>query len=126
VGQPIKVTVRPTLDPAVREFEVNRWLTGMGRGTYEKPEEAPDGSVARMILDTGDVEAVHNYGSVITVTRKRDADWEHLSDRLQTDLQNFYIYYDENRTTKAGEVEDLPMPTDDDPAGTAAAAGDDG
>jgi ribonuclease HII len=96
MGQPVEVTVKDTLDDDVRIFETNRWLTGMGSGVYARAEEAPEGSMARMILDTGDVEAVHVYGSTITVTKQRNADWDELAATLQKNLENFYIFYPEN------------------------------
>ena len=113
MGQPIVVTVKDTLDPAVRVFHTNRWLTGMGSGFFERPEDAPAGSMARMLLMTDGVEAVHIYGSSITVTRGRMAKWDDLAPRLQVALQNFYIFYPENETTKPGEVVELAAPAED-------------
>lgn len=96
MGQPIEVTVSETLDPHVRIFATNRWLTGMGSGLYESLDEAPERSMARTILETGEVAAVHVYGSTITVTKRPGSAWDPLSDDLKKALENFYIYYPEN------------------------------
>jgi ribonuclease HII len=96
VGQPMGVTVKETLDPHVRVFDTDRWLTGVGGGLFERPEEAPEGSMARMVLDTGEVESVHIFGNCVTVTKGRNASWDDLSDRIQKGLENFYIFYPEN------------------------------
>jgi hypothetical protein len=112
VGQPVVVTIKPTLDPAVSVFETNRWLTGMGSGFFDAPEQAPPKSIARMLLEVDGVEAVHVYGNIITVTRTRMANWDDLGPKIQVALQNFYIFYPENATTKPGEVVDLGTPTD--------------
>jgi scaffold Nfu/NifU family protein len=95
LGQPVEVTVKDSLDPHVRFFETNRWLTGMGRGLYHQAADAPDGSMARMILDKDGVTAVHVYGSVITVTKDPDAKWAGLEEEIKSDLESFYIFYRE-------------------------------
>ena len=123
MGQPIAVTVKQTLDPHVRIFETNRWLTGMGTGVYETPEQAPEGSMARMILDTGDVSAVTVYGSTITVIKKTDRSWDPLAETLKKNLENFYIFYPENIGKKFVAAGDDP---EADPTAAAADASEDG
>ena len=118
MGQPMDVGVKETLDPNVLIFETNRWLTGMGTGLYEDAGEAPEGSMARMIFDTGKIAAVNVYGSTITVTKARDASWDAMSDEIKKNLENFYIYYPENIGKKfvaaAGDGDEELPGTDDD------------
>lgn len=93
MGQPVEVMVKESLDPHVRYFETNRWLTGMGSGLFESVEQAPEGTMARMILEKDGVSVVHVYGNVITVTKEPGASWEPLADEIKDDLENFYIFY---------------------------------
>jgi len=123
VGQPIDVMVKETLDPNVRVFETNRWLTGMGSGVYDALDETPEGSMARMIFETGEVDAVHVYGSTITVTKQRNSSWDALSETLKKNLENFYIFYPENIGKKFVAAGGDP---EADPTAAAADASEDG
>jgi hypothetical protein len=116
VGQPIVVSVRETLDPHVRVYDTNRWLTGMGSGVFTDVEMAPSGSMAKMILETGSIDAVHVYGSSLTLTKKPSASWQGLAEDLQKRLENFYIYYPENIGKKFEAAADDGDGDDDAPA----------
>ena len=96
MGQPVGVTVKETLDDDVRVFETDRWLTGMGSGLFQSPDEAPAGTMARMILGLDGPRSVHVYGNCLTVTKRHDAAWDELAETIRTNLENFYIYYPEN------------------------------
>ena len=96
MGQPVDVSVKETLDPDVRVFETDRWLTGMGNGLFESAQSAPEGTMARRVFEVGDVEAVHVYGNCLTVTKSRRASWDSMSDEIKKSLENFYIFYPEN------------------------------
>ena len=72
MGQPITVLEKPSSNPAILRIETNRPLTGMGHERYSAapPEilERPVDELARRLFATGDVEAVHVHGSIVTVT----------------------------------------------------------
>lgn len=71
MGQPIAVVEKPSSRPNVVRFELNRSLTGMGHERYLNVEEAsgdrPPDVLARKLIETGAVEAVHIYANVVTV-----------------------------------------------------------
>lgn len=73
MGQPITVIeTTSTSNPAVRRFETNRPLSGMGHERYEDPpselRQRPVDELARRLFAAGGVEKVHINGSVVTVT----------------------------------------------------------
>ena len=73
MGQPITVLeTRSSTNPAVRRFETNRPLSGMGHERYEGPPsellQRPVDELARRLFAAGGVVRIHINGSVITVT----------------------------------------------------------
>lgn len=73
MGQPITVVeTTSTSNPAVRRFETNRPLSGMGHEHYEDPPSGlrnrPVDELARRLFAAGGVEKIHINGSVVTVT----------------------------------------------------------
>ena len=96
MGQPVAVELKRTLDPHVVIYETNRWVTGMGQGLYTSASEAPEGSMARKVLEHPGIAAVSVYGSTLTVTKRPDASWEGVAGDIKTALENFYIFYPEN------------------------------
>ena len=71
MGQPVAVVEKPSRTPGVVRFEANRNLTGMGHETFHGPGDAvgprPSAELARGLFATGQVDAVHVYGNVISV-----------------------------------------------------------
>ena len=71
MGQPVAVTVKPSTTPNRVRFELNRSLTGMGHERYTEAAQAkgpkPADELARRLFATGSVNAVHVYGSMVTV-----------------------------------------------------------
>ncbi|MBW3573974.1 MAG: NifU N-terminal domain-containing protein [Actinobacteria bacterium] len=93
MGQPITVVEKPTANPGVVRFEINRSLTGMGHERYvirqEIPGHRPPDELARRLFARGGVEAVHIYSNVITVNLAAGADSAGL---LET-IQELFIHY---------------------------------
>jgi hypothetical protein len=92
MGQPVTFLSSTSPKPGVLRFELNRSLTGMGHERYAKGDEIlhdrPPDVLARRIFEAGDVDSVHIYGSMVTVTLAS-------SDRgdLETVLRELYTYY---------------------------------
>lgn len=106
MGQQVSVVQRPSTRPGVVRFEANRNLTGMGHERFTSVLHAdgprPAASLARQLLSTGHVEAVHVYGNMITVDLMRGSTDAGLADVVR----NMYQYW------KPGMV----LPTFDDGA----------
>ena len=77
MGQPVTVIEKPTPQPAVVRYEINRSITGTGHETFTEPPGAaeirPVDELARRLLATGKVKAVHVNSNVITVQLAGDA-----------------------------------------------------
>ena len=112
MGQQIAVVEKPSSNPGVVRFEANRNLTGMGHERFRTSADAvgprPAAALARNLLATGRVDAVHIYGNVITVDISEGFDSTGLSDVVR----DLYQYW------KPG----MEMPTFDDVAPDAEAA----
>jgi hypothetical protein len=93
MGQPVTVVERPTSDPGVVRFELNRSLTGMGHERYlagqEIPGDRPPDVLARRLFERGGVDAVHVYSNVVTVKLQPGAS----ADGLKELMEKLYIHY---------------------------------
>jgi len=95
VGQPVAVTPLPSSQPGLLRFEANRSLTGMGHEHYTSldqaagPGSAP--TLARRLLQTGQVDSVHVYGNIVTV----DLHKGFTGDSLSPIIEDLYTYYRE-------------------------------
>jgi hypothetical protein len=119
VGQPVAVSLRPSTQPGLLRFEINRSLTGMGHERYTSVDsargESPSATLARRLLETGEVESVHIYGNIITV----DLHKGYSGAALQPIIEDLHIYY------RPGFVPPpLEMPAEEAPAAGGAATGD--
>jgi hypothetical protein len=112
MGQQIGVIEKSSSNPGVVRFEANRNLTGMGHERFRSADDAigprPAAAVARRLLATGQVAAVHVFGNMITVDLAKGAD----SDGLGDIVRGLYQYWHPG----------MEMPTFDDMAPEAAAA----
>jgi hypothetical protein len=119
MGQPVAVVEKPSSRPGIIRFEANRNLTGMGHERFRSVDEAagprPSAVLARRLLETGHVDAVHVYLNVVTVDLKKGFTGEGLGQLLE----NLYIYYRPGFVPPA-----LVMPEEAAPAPDAAPAGD--
>lgn len=100
MGMKIDVKVEPTLDPDVRRFETNRWLTGMGGRLYfgenSRPEGAPkprEGTLEAKILAIDGVVSVYVYGSTVTVSKEPHRSWEELEPDIKRFIENAFTFY---------------------------------
>lgn len=100
MGQPVKVTVKETLDPNVRRFETDRWLTGMGGRLYFAPEfrpagapAPPPGSLEAAVLEIPGVISVYTYGSTVTVSKDDKASWDDLARQVAEKIESAFSYY---------------------------------
>ncbi|HQV57135.1 MAG TPA: hypothetical protein PKV27_03915 [Ilumatobacteraceae bacterium] len=116
MGQQVAVTRLPSR-PGVVRFETNRNFTGMGHESFSSLGDAtgnrPVDVMARLLLDSGKVDAVHIYNNIVNVDVRKGYDDTGL-DGL---IANMYQYW-----TPGREIPSFDAPADEAPA--AAAAGD--
>jgi hypothetical protein len=98
MGQPITAVQKPTPQPDVVRFELNRSLTGMGHERYRsladvKGDRPPD-RLARALLEQPGVAAVHIYSNVVTVDLAGRSD----GDGLRELIEGLFIHYREGVT----------------------------
>ena len=95
MGQAITVTVRPGVRGDVRNFELNRSLTGMQTQRYTAADTVtgtkPPDELARRLFALG-VSAVTIYSSVVTVVAPTD-EWATLQPKVEETITNLFIYY---------------------------------
>jgi hypothetical protein len=95
MGQPITVVEQRSSRPGVMRFEINRPLTGMGHERYARSDVIEGGrpvdELARRLLATGQIEALHANGSVVTVDLAGGASGEGLADIIR----QLFIHYRE-------------------------------
>ena len=95
MGQPITVTEKPTKQPGVVRFEINRSLTGMGHERYRSAADAagdrPPDVLARRLFERGGIDSVHIYSNVITVDLAKGATDQGLVDVIR----DLFIHYTE-------------------------------
>ncbi len=93
MGQPVAVTEKPSSRPGIVRFEANRSFTGMGHERFTSVDEAagtrPAAVLARRLLETGHVDAVHVYGNMVTVDVRKG----YTGDGLRDIVADLYIYY---------------------------------
>ena len=93
MGQQIAVVERPSTHPGVIRFEANRTLTGMGHEVFRSTADAigprPAAVLARTLLSSGKVTAVHMYSNMITVDLASPSDSAGLGDMVR-DLYQYW------------------------------------
>lgn len=93
MGQQVAVVERPSTKPGVIRFEANRTLTGMGHEVFRSLDDAigprPAAMLARTLLSSGKVTAVHMYSNMITVELANASDSAGLSD-LVRDMYQYW------------------------------------
>ena len=93
MGQLVAVTEKPSSTRGVVRFEINRSLSGMGHEHFASAADAwantPSDELARRMFATGQVDAVHVYGNIITVDLEKGYD----SDGLAEIVRDMYQYW---------------------------------
>src|SRR5438874_13365523 len=95
MGQPITVTEKPIHKPGFARFEIDRSLTGMGHERYRAGDEItghrPPDELARRLIATGSVDAVHVYSNEITIDIRKGFD----DAGLKEIIEHLFLYYGE-------------------------------
>ena len=122
MGQNVTVVAKPSSNPEVLRFEINRSLTGMGHERYTSLDDVirdrPVDRLARGLLEHGGVDAVHVNSSMITVTLAGGSTGEGLGEVVA----RMFRFYDDAPTADAPTAEvDAPAAEDPAPAPDAAA-----
>jgi hypothetical protein len=93
MGQLVAVTEKPSRTPGVFRFEINRSLSGMGHERFPSADavrgDTPSAQLARQLFATGNVEAVHVYGNIITV----DVAKGHGPEGISEIIRHMYQYW---------------------------------
>lgn len=93
MGQPVTVVQKPSSNPGVVRFEINRAITGMGHERYlaapGQEYDRPCDEMARRLFTHEGVESVHINSNVITVSVSHGAD----SGRLAEEIEGLFTYY---------------------------------
>ena len=95
MGQPITVTEKPSSQPGVVRFELNRSLTGMGHERYRSAADAtgdrPPDVLARRLFEHGGIDAVHVYSNMVTIDLSKGSTGRDLGDVIR----DLFIHYTE-------------------------------
>ena len=95
MGQPVSVVDKPSSQPGLVRFEINRSLTGMGHERYRSAEDAagdrPPDVLARRLFEHGGVASVHVYSNVITVELAEGGSAEGMRELIE----ELFIHYRE-------------------------------
>jgi hypothetical protein len=93
MGQQIAVVAKPSRTKGVMRYEANRNLTGMGHEEFSSVAQAtgtrPAATLARRLLETGQVASVHVFGNIITV----DVAKGHTAEGLDDVVRDLYQYW---------------------------------
>ena len=93
MGQPVTFLRTTSPRPGIVRFELNRTLTGMGHERYRAGREIignrPVDELARRMLATGKLTAVHIHGSMITA-EMTEPDTSGLAEVI-ADLYTYYV-----------------------------------
>lgn len=94
MGQPVTVVKKPSSNPGVVRFEINRSITGMGHERYVAapgPElDRPCDELARRLFSHVGVENVHMNSNVITVNMAYGTDESALGETIEQ-LFTYYV-----------------------------------
>ena len=93
MGQPVTFLRTSSPKPGILRFELNRTMTGMGHERYRAGQEIignrPVDELARRLLATGKLDAVHIHGSVVTA-ELAESDASGVGEVI-ADLYTYYV-----------------------------------
>ncbi len=117
MGQDVTVVEKPSSNPEVLRFEINRSLTGQGHERYRSLDDVvrdrPVDRIARSLLQHGSVDAVHVNSSVITVDLAGGRTGEGLAELIAS---MFRFYPDQDDASPAAEEPVAEAPPVEEPA----------
>jgi hypothetical protein len=116
MGQDVTVVAKPSSNPEIIRFEINRSLTGMGHERYRSLDDVildrPVDRLARRLLEHGGVDAVHINSSMITV----DLGGGYMGEGLREIIEGLFRFYPDSpsaagqdEATQEVAVEDAPV-----------------
>jgi Fe-S cluster biogenesis protein NfuA len=86
----IQVThTEPTPNPNALKFVTDTTLVGEGALSFNSPEEAGRDPFAMQIFALGNIESVYIQHNFVTVSMRRDPDWDKIQAAVQRNLANF-------------------------------------
>lgn len=95
MGQPITVVRKPSSNPKLVRFEINRTLTGTGHERYtagtEVSGDRPPDELARRLFAKGGVRSVHVHSNLITV--ELEGTGGSGADGFEEIIRELYIHY---------------------------------
>lgn len=101
MGQIINVEVCEVDDDSVRQFFMDRGLTGQGLEVYSRLEDASSNKssdrLARRLFEVPGVAGVFLYSNVLSVAKADDASWDDIVPRVEEIVRNLFVAYDVNR-----------------------------
>ena len=87
MGQPVTVVEKPSSNPGLVRFEINRSITGMGHERYSSAADAmtdrPPDELARRLFERGGIDSLHINSNVITVELGRGTSTEGIRDIIE-------------------------------------------
>ena len=87
----VSVTVNTTPNEHALKFSVNKKILESGYKTFNSMEEAKDFSVAAKIFENSDVASIfimaETEGAFISVTKKPEANWNDLKDKILANIK---------------------------------------
>jgi len=93
MGQSVTVVRKPSSNPGIVRFEINRSLTGMGHERFRSVTDIvldrPVDRLARRLLEHGGVDGVHVNSSMITI----DVGRGYTGEGLQEIVENLFRFY---------------------------------
>jgi hypothetical protein len=116
MGQSVAVVQKPSSQPGIVRFESNRTFTGQGHERFGSADAAvgdrPAAELARRLFATGQVDNVHVYSNIVTVTLARGFAGEGLDDVVR-DLYQYWkpgmeptVFVDETPAAEADAIVD--------------------
>lgn len=116
MGQSVTVVAKPSSNPEVLRYEINRSLTGQGHERYRSLDDIvhdrPVDVLARRLLEAGGIDSVHVNSSMITVRLAGGSTGEGLLDIIE----NLFRFYGDEPAAPEAEPEPEPAESESEPA----------
>lgn len=98
----IHVETEFTPNPNALKFVLDRDVLHEGKLTFRTPAEAEQSSLAKLIFALGEVEQVHFFENVITVSKTEFSDWGFLENDIIRVVQENFDTHDPAMKEAAG------------------------